>query len=227
MLYPQSRLMVFCKAPEAGEVKTRLSKSFGDHEIEGKKFAARLHEYLTLHCLRRITENKVAPVQLWCSPDKSHPFFQQCQNEFNVELKEQGEGDLGERMSRAFDDVLSENATAVVIGTDCPLLSSSIIDRAFTQLEGNKGSVIVPAEDGGYVLLGLSEVQPDIFMEIPWGSSRVFGNTVEKLAGDIQKLPELWDVDRPEDLQRLYREADELGLNDDFRLFLNTRVLSQ
>ena len=224
MLYPKFRLMVFCKAPEAGKVKTRLSKPFEERGEDGKQIAAKIHEYLALHCLQKITENNVAPIQLWCSPDTRHPFFQRCKDEFNVELKNQGQGDLGERMSRAFDDALLGNDSAVVIGTDCPMLNSSIVEQAFVQLHENKCSVIGPAEDGGYALLGLSETQPDIFKDISWGSSRVLGDTLKKMSGDIRKLPELWDVDRPEDLQRLLREAGALGLSDDFRRFLETIV---
>ena len=222
MLYPQSRLMVFCKAPEAGKVKTRLSEPLEQRGMDGKQIAAKIHEYLALHCLRNMSENNVAPVQLWCSPDKSHPFFQQCEKEFKVELKDQGQGDLGERMTRAFDDVLSKNDSAVVIGTDCPRLDSSIVEQAFVALRNTKCSVISPAEDGGYVLLGLSEKQPDIFQGISWGSSQVFNETLNKIDGDVQKLDEFWDVDRPEDLQRLLYEAGELGLSDDFKCFLES-----
>ena len=224
MLYPQSRLMVFCKAPEAGRVKTRLSKPFDERGVDGKKIAASIHEYLAIHTLQKITETSIAPVQLWCSPDKSHPFFQKCENEFAVELKNQGQGDLGERMSHAFDDVLTTHDSAVVIGTDCPMLDSPIIEQAFIQLQENKCSVIVPAEDGGYVLLGLSSHQPDIFQGITWGSPQVLDETLKRLSGDIQKLPELWDVDRPEDLQRLQKEANELELSDEFRRFLELEV---
>jgi len=221
MLFPQSRLMVFCKAPELGKVKTRLSKPFDERGLEGKQIAVEAHEYLALHTLRNITETNSAPVQLWCSPDKSHPFFQKCEDEFWVELKNQGQGDLGERMSRAFDDVLSKHDSAVVIGTDCPLLNSSIVEETFTLLQESECSVIGPAEDGGYVLLGLSENQPDIFNGITWGSSRVLGETLKKLSGNVRELLELWDVDRPEDLQRLQREANKLGLGDGFRRFLD------
>ena len=224
MLYPQSRLMVFCKAPEPGKVKTRLSKPFDERGIDGKKIAANVHEYLAMHTLRNITEINVAPVQLWCSPDKSHPFFQQCKKKFNVELKNQGQGDLGERMSRAFEDVLLKNDSAVVIGTDCPMLNSSIIERAFIGLHEGNCSVIGPAEDGGYVLLGLSANQPGIFQEITWGSSHVLNETLNKMSGRVSELPEMWDVDRPEDLQRLLREASILGLSEDFKCFLESIV---
>ena len=222
MLYPQSRLMVFCKAPEAGKVKTRLSKPFEKRGMDGKQIAAKIHEHLVFHCLQNVTKNAVAPVQLWCSPDKSHPFFQKCKDEFNIELKNQGCGDLGERMSRSFDDVLSENESAIVVGTDCPRLNSSMVERAFTQLHESKCSVIGPAEDGGYFLVGLTRAQPDIFKDISWGSSQVFNETLNKMSGDVHELGELWDVDRPEDLQRLLVEAGALDLSDEFRSFLQS-----
>ena len=220
MLYPKSRLMVFCKAPEVGEVKTRLSRPFNERGVDGYKIAADIHEYLAIHTLRNLTETNIAPVQLWCSPDKSHPFFQQCEKNFNVELRNQGQGDLGERMSRAFNDVLLKHDSAVIIGTDCPMLTVSIIEEAFARLHERECTVIGPAEDGGYVLLGLSKCQPDIFTDIEWGSSRVLNETLNKIRGQVSELPEMWDVDRPEDLQRLQTKAVGLGLSDEFRRFL-------
>lgn len=222
MQYPDARLLVFCKAPVAGEVKTRLTGYFDKRGMNGKKIAARLHQFLALHCLERITKTNIAPVQLWCSPDKTHPFFKHCEDKFNVELKEQGQGDLGERMSRSFDDALSAGSCAVVIGTDCPMLDSSIIEQVFARLSKDSCSVIGPAEDGGYVLLGLSKNQPEIFKDIPWGSSRVHIETIKKLRGDIQELSTMWDIDRPEDVGRLINEANALELSDDFKSFLKT-----
>jgi len=224
MLYPQSRLMVFCKAPDAGKVKTRLSASFDQRGLDGKRIAARIHEYLALHILRRIMKNNVAPVQLWCSPSKNHPFFQKCKNEFNLDLKDQGAGDLGERMSNAYDETLKNNDPVIVVGTDCPMLDSSVITQAFTLLHNNKCSVIGPAEDGGYFLLGLSENQPAIFENISWGSSSVFHETLNKLSGQVHELSELWDVDRPEDLERLYRDAGALKLSNEFKHFLKVEA---
>ena len=224
MLYPQSRLMVFCKAPEAGEVKTRLAEYFEDRGMDGKQVSARIHEHLALHCLRRITKDNAAPVQLWCSPNKNHPFFQKCKNEFNLELRNQGEGGLGERMSNAYDKTLQIHDHVIVIGTDCPMLNSSTIEQAFSLLNQNECSVIGSAEDGGYFLLGLSKAQPEIFNDISWGSSQVFAETIKRVSGRVHELSELWDVDRPEDLQRLLGEAGELELSDDFRNYLEAVV---
>ena len=227
MLYPQSKLMVFCKAPEAGKVKTRLSNAFDSRGMDGKQIAARVHKHLALHVLHRIIKDNVAPVQLWCSPNIDHPFFQKCKNEFELELKDQGEGDLGARMSDAYDETLQSSDCVVVIGTDCPLLNSATVEQAFALLHKNECSVIGPAEDGGYFLLGMSEPQPEVFKDISWGSSQVYIETLNKLSGHVHELPTLWDVDRPEDLQRLLSEAGELGLSDDFRHFLETIVLSR
>jgi rSAM/selenodomain-associated transferase 1 len=216
--------MVFCKAPEAGDVKTRLSASFNDRGMNGDQIAARIHEYLVLHILCRIIKNKVAPIQLWCSPSKDHPFFQQCKKEFDIELKNQGKGDLGERMSNAYDETLQSNDCVVVIGTDCPVLDGPTIEQAFTLLHNNQCSVIGPAEDGGYFLLGLSDIQPEIFKGISWGSSDVYIETLNKLSGNICEVSKLWDVDRSMDLQRLLNEADKLELSDDFRRFLKSII---
>jgi hypothetical protein len=216
--------MVFCKAPEVGAVKTRLAGYFDELGFNGLQVAAKIHEHLALHCLKNYTKETIVPIQLWCSPDIAHPFFQQCEATFDVELKAQGQGDLGERMSRSFDETLSGNGRAVVVGTDCPALDGAVLGQAFSQLHQGEGSVIGPTEDGGYALLGLSEHQPDIFSEISWGSSRVCEETLKKLRGRVQALPQLWDVDRPDDVKRLLREAEALHLDDEFRDFLESIV---
>lgn len=229
MRYPQGRLMVFCKAPEPGKVKTRLAKSLGvsgeNIGMSADEVAAKIHEYLALHCLEKLTKGSVAPVELWCSPDRNHPFFQHCKKTFNVELKEQGEGDLGERMSRAFDDATSENIASIVVGADCPALNVILLEQAFELLHETQCSVIVPAEDGGYVLLGLPKNQPEIFMNIPWGSSRVHYETLLRIDGAVRELPKLWDIDRLEDLTRLLSESSKLGLSKDFIVFLESLKL--
>jgi len=78
--YPRGRIMVFCKAPEVGKVKTRLAVSVGD------QVAATVHEFLAWQCLQRVVKANLAPVELWCSPTIDHPFFQRCKKKLGITL---------------------------------------------------------------------------------------------------------------------------------------------
>ena len=115
----------------------------------------------------------------------------------------QGEGDLGVRMARSLASALQGTNCAVIIGTDCPGLNSSILAAAFEQLQLSYDLVLGPAVDGGYYLLGLRYFIPELFIGINWGTDQVLQQTVDiahQLNLSIAFLPELADVDRPEDL---------------------------
>lgn len=221
MLYPQGKLIVFSKAPEPGYVMTRLAQSLEEHGQDGQTIAAKIHEFLVLERLAQATKDNIAPVELWCAPDRSHPFFNFCEDIFPVTLKDQPEGDLGERMEFAFENALSTHAYAVLIGTDCPGMNAYVIRQAFQYLSNKKSSVICPAIDGGYVLIGLEKTQPGIFRNMKWGSSQVFEETRSRLQGSVGVLPSLWDVDRIEDLRKLIDKSGEFGLDEEFTNYLN------
>ncbi len=130
----------------------------------------------------------------------------------------QGAGDLGDRMNRAFSQ--PDAGCTVIIGTDCPVLNADYVAHALERLSQGVETVVGPAEDGGYVLLGLRE--PDatlarlLFRDMPWGTDKVLAETLRRLDGKRELLPVLWDVDHYPDLLRLTREATTLGLGPDF-----------
>jgi len=226
MQYPSSKLVVFCKAPEAGKVKTRLMNDLNQLGLDGKTIAAKVHEYLARHIISKMTKANLATVELWCAPDTTRPFFQHCKNAYGVVLKEQGQGDLGKRMSRAFDEVLKDQDNAIVIGTDCPVYTVEQLQQAFELLKRTDCSVIAPAEDGGYPLLGLCETQDAIFQDIPWGSAKVFSETLAHMTGNVEILESLWDVDRLPDLIRLIKQSRKLELAKEFIDYLDVLALN-
>jgi rSAM/selenodomain-associated transferase 1 len=194
---------VFARAPVAGEAKTRLIALLGP---EG---AARLHGDLVRHALAVAAASTVGPVELWCAPDALHPFFDRCSREFGATLHVQQGADLGERMSAAFAAAMGENAALVVIGADCPALTPEALRGAARALDDHD-AVVAPAEDGGYVLLGLARPQPAIFRGIAWGGAMVMAETrrrLEAAGARWLELETLWDIDRPEDYRRLEREG--------------------
>jgi rSAM/selenodomain-associated transferase 1 len=197
------RVAVFAKAPVAGEVKTRLVPLIG---AEG---AARLHAALVRHALADALRAGLGPVELWCAPDDRDPFFRQCERELGVRLRVQSGRDLGARMGDALGDALAQGQAMVLIGSDCPALGPSALRDAARALDTHD-AVFTPAEDGGYVLVGLARPVPRLFDDIAWGTDAVMGETRLRLAAAgarWQEMPASWDVDRPEDYARLRREG--------------------
>lgn len=198
--HPDTCLLIFCKAPVPGHVKTRLIPFLN------AKQAAELHIQLTKRTLQVLAQQNMCPVQLWCSPSSEHPFFKECSKTFNLTLHTQQDSNLGERMHHALSTALSNYKYAVLIGCDCPSITVKDLHEAYTALEMNHDVVLAPAEDGGYVLIGLNRSRPELFNNIDWGMPTVLESTrmsikLSKLR--CHELQEQWDVDTPEDLKRL------------------------
>jgi rSAM/selenodomain-associated transferase 1 len=197
-------LIVFAKAPIPGRVKTRLIPFIGEEA------ATALHQKLVSHCLSIASEASITPVELWCSPSSRHPFFIHSGKEFRLDLHTQPKGDLGRRMAFAFGETLKKASSALLIGTDSPSLTPDDIKKAAEILTQSVDAVITPAEDGGYVLLGLRRLSLDLFSGIPWGTNAVMEETrlrLRRLKWKWHELPQRWDVDRPEDIERLRTEG--------------------
>jgi len=198
------RIAVFAKAPVAGSVKTRLAGVLGDEA------AAALHCELVRRALATALESGVGDVELWCAPNMSHPFFASCAAEYPVQLRRQSGVDLGERMRRAFECAAAADHPLLLIGSDCPALDGRTLRTAASSLSSHD-AVIVPAEDGGYVLVGIAGSPRGIFDGVAWGAPTVMAQTRARLeASGLRwcELDTLWDVDRPED----YARAQGLGL---------------
>jgi rSAM/selenodomain-associated transferase 1 len=194
-----SALLVFARAPEPGRTKSRLIPALG---AEG---AALLQRRMTEHTLDTACAARIGCVSLWCTPCVRHPFFVACSARYGVTLHEQAGPGLGERLLGAHDWAFRAYPRLLVIGTDCPILSVQHLRHADAELR-RSDAVVIPAEDGGYVLLGLARRCPEVFREIDWGSSAVLDQTLARLRESersCQVLPPLWDVDRAADLQRL------------------------
>jgi Uncharacterized protein conserved in bacteria len=202
VVYPNARLLVFAKVPRPGHVKTRLVPALG------ARGAARFYRRLLWYTLTMATQSRLCPVELWCAPSMNHPFFTACRREFQLRLRLQQGKDLGERMDHAFRICLQESAYAVIIGADCPALKIQDIRTALEALASAQEAVLGPAQDGGYVLIGLRQPVSRLFCKMAWGGSQVLKMTRQRLRQQGLKwmeLEERWDVDRIEDLQRLKR----------------------
>jgi len=188
---------ILAKAPIAGLAKTRLIPALG------REGAALLQARLIARTLATACAAAIGPVNLWAAPEESH--FRELAQRFPVKLARQPDGDLGARMHAALDAA----CPAIVIGTDCPALRAEHLRGSADALREGADAVIIPAEDGGYVLIGLRQPRPDLFADMPWGTGTVMAETRRRAAElrlTVRELAPLWDVDLPEDLERL-REA--------------------
>ncbi len=200
-LPPAPILQVFTKAPNPGTVKTRLAHAIGDAE------AAAVHVELVERTLATAAAARdagiVGAVELWCAPDAHDPAFAAWRDRFGVKLVRQTGGDLGTRMRNALTEALNRGTPAVLIGSDCPVLDLNYLARAARALIDHD-AVFGPAEDGGYMLVGLAR-SVDAFAGIAWSEPGVMEATRAQLIAQRaswQELPMLWDVDNESDLVR-------------------------
>ncbi len=193
-------VVVFAKAPRPGIVKTRLIPRIGADA------AAALHARLVEHTLATACASGIGPVELCCAPHTDDPFFSSCGNRYLITLACQVEGDLGARMLAACTRTLTAAGSIILIGTDCPALTASHLKQAVQALADGNDAVLIPAEDGGYALIGLNRCDALLFHDIEWGGATVMAATRERLhrlQWRWKELETLWDVDRPEDYRRL------------------------
>ncbi len=183
------KLIVFLKAPRPGHVKTRLAQALGAEE------ACQVYRSLIDDLLRHF--EALQNVELRFTPDDALHEIEQWRRPAWV-ARPQGEGDLGERLQRAFQQALAAGAKrVVVIGADCPDVTAQDIEMAWTSLM-QVDVVIGPAADGGYWLLGLARLYSVLFQNIPWSTNQVLRETLaraQEASLRVQVLSQYSDVD--------------------------------
>ncbi|MCE2998201.1 MAG: TIGR04282 family arsenosugar biosynthesis glycosyltransferase [Cyclobacteriaceae bacterium] len=193
----KQRLILFYRNPELGKVKTRLAKDVGDER------ALAIYHALCEHTLR-ISQSLACDKVVYYSHQIE---FGDMWPDTLFEKKMQSGNDLGERMANAIEASFAHGYTSIcIIGTDCLELTSEIINQSFTELEISD-SVIGPARDGGYYLLGMKRLHPEFFRNKQWSTDTVYQNTIqdfEKKSLSYSILPLLRDVDEVKDLPAQY-----------------------
>ncbi len=187
-------IIIFIKNPIKGKVKTRLAASVGDDK------ALAIYQALLTHT-RMLTSKTNAQKHLFYSNylDQHDDW---SENIFHKNVQ-QGD-DLGDRMFNAFNKVLTNHESAVIIGSDCASLTLDILNNAFQQLE-SKDFVIGPAQDGGYYLLGMKQAEKSVFENIEWSTEEVLPKTLSRiktLGKSVAMLPTLSDIDYVEDWEK-------------------------
>jgi rSAM/selenodomain-associated transferase 1 len=212
-------LVVFAKRPLAGRVKTRLSSGRGDAQA-ALLYGAFLQD--TARACLKWREQSVAvdPNRrlVWMlEPDGEDPVIVELARRCGARVTPQGDGDLGDRLARAFKAEFDRGARAVcAIGTDSPTLPPHLVDHAFRALMFER-VVLGPTFDGGYWLVGAQRPPPDLFTDIPWSTPDVLQTTLDHLRSqdvDGYLLPFWYDVDEEADLDRLLWHIRALRAHD-------------
>lgn len=190
-----NHIAVFARWPEPGRVKTRLSPALP------AALACELHRAMVADALAAAAAAPAdARALCWADAPAERPAFAVPPG---LGERDQGSGDLGARLERAFASMVRGPVDrAVIVGADCPDLTAARIAQAFTALERHD-LVVGPARDGGYYLIGLARAAPGLFRDIDWGSGRVLAQTLERARGlrlTVGRLDPLDDLDTPADL---------------------------
>lgn len=205
-----TRIVIFAKAPIPGFCKTRLIGALG---AQG---AATLAEHMLLRAVRVALEADLGPVELCVSPDPTHERWQTISGlgeaTREVVWTRQSDGDLGARMATAVQRTLGLQQNVICIGTDCLELEVEHLRTAAIALSGHQAAMI-PAIDGGYVLLALRQYDHSLFENIAWSTSSVRAQTLarlQQLGWSVSQSQSLRDIDEPGDLAFLPNELQAM-----------------
>ena len=187
-------LVIFVRNPVLGQVKTRLAKDIGDERARAIYLQLLQH---TLEITRGLSFRKfiyyadeVSDYDLWSVPGYTK--------------RKQNGTDLGERMLNSFKELFDQGFTRIIIiGSDCLQLQTENLQEAVALLESNV-AVMGPASDGGYYLLGLTKLYPELFLNKPWSTDQVFAKTIDDFNNQgitYALLKELSDIDDITDLE--------------------------
>lgn len=198
---PHSRraaLVVFAKLPEPGTVKTRLTTLLTPTEA-AQLYEAFLHDSLDAYA------QLDADVRLYLAPSDC-PVPEEFTPDGVSMHTQRGDG-LGARMLNAFVETFVAGYERVfIIGTDHPTLPLVFVERGFEELLTPLSIVLGPSDDGGYYLLGMNEVYPQLFEGMAYSHPDVFAQTLERAESTgaaVSVLPSWYDVDTPDALRRL------------------------
>jgi uncharacterized protein len=199
-------IAIFCRAPVAGAVKTRLIPTFG--AVGATDIYVQLAKR-TFATVRATCDQHEATASLWVVNDTGseaeHACIQRWAHEFNWPVYRQKGADLGERMLHCLQTMCTRHQRVLLLGTDCPTLTRTHLFGAANSLTASNTWTFIPAEDGGYVLVGSNKPCSTPFSNIAWSTAVVMQQTRQALATAQLGWAEtvvLWDVDEPADVHR-------------------------
>ncbi|RFP60990.1 MAG: DUF2064 domain-containing protein [Limnothrix sp. CACIAM 69d] len=200
-------ITLFVKAPELGPVKSRLAKTIG------ADFATEFYRSIGRDWFDRLTEfadSQQADVRVFYAPDLGRSLVREWLDCDDRQLVAQGDGDLGDRMARAFTTCFGQGSDRVLlVGSDSPDLPDAILTQGAEALI-ETGATICPTEDGGYCLVGFQRDRflPSIFQNMIWSTETVFSETIARFQSANQPvtiLPRWYDIDHAQDLDQFWQ----------------------
>jgi len=200
-------LILFAKRPRLGAVKTRLVPPLSPEQ------ALALYEAFLEDQIRFVRSLAASGREVELSTDESWvPEGKLAAAAGEMARTEQGPGDLGERLCRAFVRSRASGAErTAIVGADSPTLPSAHVEEAYRRLAAGAPAVVSPADDGGYVLIAMADPSPALFDDVPWGGSEVMATTRRRAEAEGIALAEIapwYDIDELESLRRLVRELE-------------------
>jgi rSAM/selenodomain-associated transferase 1 len=204
------RLLLFAKRPRLGRVKTRLVPPLLAEQALDLYRAFLLDQ---LRFLMSFAGNLDVELRLdgpWTADLGEIPAPP------GLVVRQQGPGDLGMRLLRAFEESRADGARAsVVIATDSPTLPARHVLRAFDELDRGADAIAAPADDGGYVLIGMCRPLPELFHGVPWSTSDVMDITAARARQGgiaLRRIEPWYDVDDVAALRRLRLELSGVSV---------------
>ena len=196
----ETAIAILAKAPVPGTVRTPLIP------LLGAESAATLYERCTDHAIAAAIEADIGPVELWCRPTMLNSFFAEMARKHPITLRVQGSGDLGMRLFRTFEALLSAHPHAIVMGSNCPAVMSVHLRMAAEALEEGFDAAFVPMENGRCALGALRKASEEVFKDLSWTTGSAMDAMVSRLRDARWRwldLPALWDLDAPGGFARL------------------------
>jgi rSAM/selenodomain-associated transferase 1 len=194
-----AQLAVFVRPPTVGQVKTRLAALVGEPGAVAL-YRAFVEDTLGL-CLRVRSAGRV-DLALW-STRLDDPFVAEWADRLGTPARLQPKGDLGVKLTAAFDEGLRRYQRVVIIGSDAPTFPIELVVAAFDSLE-KAPLVLGPANDGGYCTVGASNGLRPSFEGVRWSTTETLQDTVKANADRQLAIIAPWyDIDEPEDLEVL------------------------
>lgn len=195
-------IAIFVKTPGFSPVKTRLASSIGTSAAERfHLLSAKAIESVVSHASQ--TDGTLTPY--WAVAEKEaldSPHWKSFQTIW------QGEGTLGERLSRVYDELIQRHSFVIFIGADSPHVTSHLLRESASTLAQAKGSIFLMgrADDGGFYLFGGSSPIPrQVWLDVPYSVATTASELAKRVEtlGHIKELPQLLDVDTVDDLAKL------------------------
>jgi len=208
----KSLLVIMAKEPRPGKVKTRLSPEFSPQE------AAELYLCLLKDRLLEMANMNGIDVAVAYSPQSAADTFLGHVPK-HIDLFPQREGELGVRMHAIFEEKKAQGYEAIaIVGSDSPDLPKSLVLESFRMLLQNRADVVFgPCADGGYYLIGMKRIHPELFTGIPWSTQNVLDISLvkaNKLGIKTALLSQWNDIDTFQDIIAFYNRQSKNAGNE-------------